>query len=285
MDTTTMSFKIQTMSESEVALTIDWAAAEGWNPGIHDAESFYAADNNGFFVGMLDAEPIAVISVVKYGASFGFLGLYIVKPEYRGQGYGLQIWKAGMKYLAGRNVGLDGVVEQQENYKKSGFKLAYRNLRYQGGGGGEFPKPECIIKLSEIPFADVEAYDRQFFPEERTAFLNAWLSQTDSTALGFMHDNKLAGLGVIRKCRNGHKIGPLYADTPEIAETIFQTLKSTCDADETVSLDVPEVNQTAINLADKYKMKVAFQTARMYTGEPPKIDLNRTYGVTTFELG
>ncbi|HLA33082.1 MAG TPA: GNAT family N-acetyltransferase, partial [Pseudomonas sp.] len=31
------------MTRAEVDLAIDWAAAEGWNPGLHDADCFYAA--------------------------------------------------------------------------------------------------------------------------------------------------------------------------------------------------------------------------------------------------
>jgi ribosomal protein S18 acetylase RimI-like enzyme len=109
------------MTRHELNLAIDWAAIEGWNPGSYDADCFYAADPNGFLIGLLGDEPIATISVVKYGDSFGFLGFYIVKPEYRGMGYGIQIWNAGLEYLKGRTIGLDGVLAQQSNYSKSGL--------------------------------------------------------------------------------------------------------------------------------------------------------------------
>ncbi|MCT7656347.1 GNAT family N-acetyltransferase [Oceanimonas sp. NS1] len=79
---------------------------------------------HGFLIGLLDDEPIATLSVIKYDDSFGFLGFYIVKPEYRGKGHGIEIWKAGINYLQDLNIGLDGVVDQQENYRKSGFNLA-----------------------------------------------------------------------------------------------------------------------------------------------------------------
>ncbi|MGZ4981767.1 MAG: GNAT family N-acetyltransferase, partial [Methylobacter sp.] len=76
------SYTIRTMTRQEINIAVDWATEEGWNPGLHDADCFYAADPSGFLVGLLDDEPIATISVVKYGDSFGFLGFYIVKPEY-----------------------------------------------------------------------------------------------------------------------------------------------------------------------------------------------------------
>lgn len=87
-------FSIRVMTRQEVDIAIDWAAKEGWNPGLYDAHCFYTADPNGFLVGLLGDEPIATISVIKYGDSFGFLGFYIVKLTYRGNGYGIQIWNA-----------------------------------------------------------------------------------------------------------------------------------------------------------------------------------------------
>ncbi|GAM60811.1 GCN5-related N-acetyltransferase [Vibrio ishigakensis] len=201
------TYSIRTMNRAEIDTAVEWAANEGWNPGLHDADCYFIADAEAFLVGYLDDEPIAVISVVKYDESFGFLGFYIVKPEYRGQGYGIQIWDAGIKRLAGLNIGLDGVVDQQENYKKSGFKLAYRNIRYEGTGGGSAPDNPNIVELSSISFDTLNAYDQPFFAADRTEFTKAWISQPDSHALGIMADDKLAGYGVIRQCRNGYKIG------------------------------------------------------------------------------
>jgi GNAT superfamily N-acetyltransferase len=276
---------IRTMSRAEIDLAVDWAAREGWNPGLYDADSFYAADPNGFLIGHLGDEPVAIISVVKYGSSFGFLGFYIVRPEYRGQGYGLQIWNAGLKYLIGRNIGLDGVVDQHENYKKSGFKLAYRNVRYEGVGDGRTFSSAKIARLSTLPFEIIEAYDIQFFPEKRTDFLKSWINQPDCMALGVLKDGNLVAMGVIRKCRSGYKIGPLFADTPDLAEELLMAFKSEVKPGEPFYLDVPEVNQAAVALAGKFNMKVVFETARMYTGEKPDLRTDRLYGVTTFELG
>ncbi len=279
------NYQIRTMKPKEVNIAIDWAAKEGWNPGIHDADCFYSADSNGFLVGLLGDEPVATISAIKYGKSFGFLGFYIVAPEYRGKGYGIQIWDAGLRYLEGRNIGLDGVVEQQENYKKSGFKLAYRNIRYEARGGGDFPQSSDIVKLSTLPLEDMVLYDQAFFPDDRKQFIESWVTQADSNALGIMQNGKLAGYGVIRKCISGYKIGPLFADSDELAELLFLALKSAIKSSEVTYLDTPEVNQEAVALAERHDMKVVFETARMYTQQEPDIALNRLYGVTSFELG
>jgi GNAT superfamily N-acetyltransferase len=279
------SYTIRTMTRQELDIAIEWAAAEGWNPGLYDADCFYAADHTGFLIGVLGDEPIATISVVKYGASFAFLGFYIVKPEYRGQGYGLQIWKAGLARVQGRTVGLDGVVAQQNNYQQSGFTLAYRNIRYGGIGGGYPPTKSGIVPLRTLPFDDVAAYDKPFFPDDRRDFLQSWIAQPHSTALGILRNRALAGYGVLRPCRSGYKLGPLIADDPEVAERLFLALRAQVPEGAPMYLDTPAVNPAAVELAQHHHMSIAFETARMYLGTCPKLPLNRLFGVTSFELG
>ena len=276
---------IKVMTEKEVNIAIDWAAQEGWNPGLHDAHNYYQADPHGFLIGYLGDEPIATISVVKYDNHFAFLGFYIVKPEYRGKGYGMQIWQAGLNYLKGCNIALDGVLDQQANYKKSGFKFAYSNIRFAGAGGGQLPVNNNIIELANFPFSTLSAYEKPFFPVVRADFLQSWVSQPDAQAFGILDNGKLAGYGVIRACREGFKIGPLYANTPQLAESLFLALKAFAPEEETIYLDVPNVNQAAVALAQRHNMAPAFETARMYTHQQPNIPLDKVFGVTSFEIG
>lgn len=276
---------VRTMTRPELELAIDWAAAEGWNPGLHDAECFRAADPGGFLVGLVGDEPVAAISAVRYGRSFGFLGLYIVKPKYRGRGFGMQVWNAAMEYLAGRTVGLDGVVAQQENYKKSGFTLAHKNVRYQGTGGGSLPADAAVVPLASVAFGELLAYDRSFFPDERSRFLRAWIDQPQTTGLAILHAGRLGGYGVMRTCRQGYKIGPLFAESPELADRVFRCLRAGVPPAEPIYLDLPASNAAAVALAQRHGMTPVFETARMYRGSIPDLPLDRLFGITTFELG
>lgn len=280
------AYTIRPMHRSDLDLVVDWAAAEGWNPGLHDADCFYAADPQGFLIGLLDGTPIASISAVKYEPSFGFLGFYIVQPGFRGCGYGWQIWTAGLTYLKGCTIGLDGVLAQQDNYRKSGFQFAYRNIRFEGiSPGHRAPANAPLIPLSALPIETILQYDRLFFPGARAQFLTRWLTQPESQAIGVLHQQTLAGYGVLRKCRHGYKIGPLVADTPQVAEDLFLALTATVTAGNPFYLDVPECNPQAMVLAQRHRLQAMFETARMYTGEPPTLPLDRLYGVTSFELG
>lgn len=273
------------MTRDEVALALSWAAGEGWNPGLHDAESFFAADPGGFFAGELAGEPVASISVVKYGPSFAFLGLYIVRPEFRGRGLGYALWQHGMASAQGRQVGLDGVVAQQPNYRRSGFRLAWRNVRYQGTGLGQTLREQRVVPLAQLPFEALARYAAPFFPAPREAFLRAWIGQPDASALGWIEEGTLRGCGVIRRCRSGWKIGPLFADGEAIAAGLYEALAGAASGTEPVSLDLPEPNAAAVALARRHGMRSVFETARMYTGVAPAVPMERLYGVASFELG
>ena len=147
---------IRAMRPDEIPLAVDWAAAEGWNPGPADAACFATVDPEGFLIGELDGAPAATVSCVNYDEKFAFLGFYIVRPDLRGGGYGLRIWNAAIAHAGPRVIGLDGVVAQQENYRKSGFQLAYANIRY-GGTVAAPPAPHGIVALGDVPFAMLEA--------------------------------------------------------------------------------------------------------------------------------
>lgn len=274
------------MSRAELGLAVDWAAGEGWNPGLQDAMAFHAADPGGFLVASRDDQPVACISVTRYGADFGFLGFYIAHPSVRGQGYGLQVWRAGMERLAGRNVGLDGVVAQQENYRKSGFSLAWRNIRFESSFT-DFTSHDpgiTLLDASAIPFDALASFDRRFFPAARDAFLSLWISLPGHRSRVALRDGKIVGFAVARPCRRGTKIGPLYAGDTPCALALLAAL-DTPTLQRPVIIDVPETNKAAVKLVESFSFVPAFETARMYTGPAPDTDMQRLFGVTTFELG
>jgi hypothetical protein len=275
-------FRVRTMTAEEVALAVDWAAAEGWNPGLGDAACFAVADPAGFLLGELDGAPAATISVVNYDERFAFLGFYIVRSDLRGRGLGWNTWQAGMAHAGRRTVGLDGVVAQQANYRKSGFTLAYNNIRYGGTVPG-LATPDATVPLSTIPFDRIAQDDATVFPAERAAFLRAWLEAPGHVGRALIRDSKLAAWGVVRPCRTGRKIGPLVADDRASAESVFAALVGPTGGE--IYLDVPQPNAEASALATAHGLAPVFETARMYSGPIRPVALRRVFGVTTFELG
>ena len=194
------------MRREELDIAIELAAAEGWNPGLHDAAAFWAADPEGFLVAEVDGELAGCISAVSYEGGFGFIGLYIVLPHLRRHGVGRLLWAAGNERLAGHLVGLDGVPAQQDYYRRKGFTLAWQNARFGGAADHTGEAPARIVPLHSIDAGTLRADDRRVFPAARDAFLEAWTSQPDATGLAWCDPDRLRGWGVIRLARDGHKM-------------------------------------------------------------------------------
>jgi GNAT superfamily N-acetyltransferase len=285
------SISIRPMSPAEVDLALEWAACEGWNPGVADAGCLRSADPDGFLMAFVEGEPAASLSAVRYGDSFGFIGLYIAAPPYRGRGIARRLWQAGMAHLGDRLIGLDGVPERQQDYRRSGFELAWRNVRYSGSVAVPAPDDVRLVPIEPALMPPVRNYDRPFFPVARTQFLDCWLEPSEVRRSWAFIDpgaggasGRVRGYGTIRQCRAGWKIGPLFADDAVCADLLFRRLAASADTGPVI-LDLPEPNSMALDLAKGYGLAPVFETARMYRGQAPSLPLDRIYGITTFELG
>jgi predicted N-acetyltransferase YhbS len=279
-----MTPSIRVARREDLAIMTEWAAGEGWNPGLADAAAFLAADAEGFLLAEdADGQPVACISAVRQGQGFGFIGFYIVRPHLRGQGIGMALWQQAMARLAGRVVGLDGVVARQADYSRSGFRTAWRNVRYAarpravGGGAG------TVVPAGSLPFEAIVALDNSVLPAPRGNFLRAWIDAPGHRALAVVRDGSVTGFGVLRPSRDGARIGPLTAADPASARALFDALIE--GQSGPVFLDLPEPNAAAVALAEAAGMEPVFETARMYAGQAPALPLERIFGLASFELG
>lgn len=87
-----------------------------------------------------------------------------------------------------------------------------------------------------------------------------------------LHDAEifLTGMGVVRPCGTGFKLGPLFADDALTAHKLFQALSSHA-CGQPIYLDIPENNPAAIVLAEQHQLEEVFGCARMYQGPAPEL--------------
>lgn len=272
---------IRPLDLGEIETLIGWARAEVWNPGLADAAPFQAADPQGFIGCFVDGVMTAGISAVRYGSSFGFIGLYIAHAEFRGRGYGRRVWDAGMAYLQGRTVGLDGVPEQQANYRSMGFVADYQTFRWSGKPEGRIDPDIC--SLEEIDLTALIEFDSRHFVEDRTAFLRKWLALPRRTKV-LVRNGAICGYAVSRQCHEGYKIGPLFAADTGAATALLYACAAETEG-RLIYIDVPAGQIEFSALLEKHGLERGFQTTRMYRGTPPSFETAGVFGVTTLELG
>ena len=283
------------MTRAELDVAVEWAAHEGWNPGLYDADIFWAADPDGFIAAELNGEMIGSGSIVNYGGVCGFMGFFIIHPKFRGRHFGRQLWIARRDRLIKRlqapaRIEMDGVFNMQSFYAKGGFQFLHRDLRFQGTAQAQTSTPTSIstrcdvVDLSTIAFDEINQYDQAIFMAPRSEFLRRWISQPACHALGATHNGKLVGYAIARPSRTGYRIGPLFANDPAIARMLFQSLLTRLPHQQ-VQIDVPECNTAGVEMVKSSGFQEVFGCARMAFGPPLPRPLQNIFGVTTFELG
>ncbi len=283
---------IRPMTHAEQNLLVDWAAREGWNPGLNDAELFWNLDPQGYLAIELDQKMIGGGAIIKHNDQFGFMGLFIVDVPYRGKKLGTELWYARRDHLLSRlkpngTIGLDAVDAMIPFYAKGGFESFTRHRRFQWTADSPPASPTSsdeVVDLNTIPFDDLLALDAQCFPGSRASFLDAWIHQPDACALGIMRDGICQGFGVLRRCLVGYKIAPLFARTPDDAELLFNNLLSRAQ-NEPTTIDMPDNNPYTRQLVDRYRLAEVFGCVRMYLGPVPDLKNEMIYGITTLEVG
>ena len=185
------NMKIRPMTREELDVLVEWAAREGWNPRLGGCRSFFlATDSEGFVAAEIEGELIGGGSIVVYEQKYGFMGFFMVLPEYRGHGLGDHLWHERKRRLVARldadaAIGLDGVFNMQDYYSRGGFRFVCRDLRFEGSGMN-LPQPTNVIEASTLPIEQIEAYDRRHFPAARRKFLQAWIHCPGGSALAVL---------------------------------------------------------------------------------------------------
>ena len=282
-----MSAVMRLATAADVALMLDWAAAEGWNPGLGDATAFRAADPQGFFLAEVEGAPVAAISVVNHSDDIAFLGLYLCHPEHRGQGIGYALWRHALAHAGGRTVGLDGVAAQQANYAKSGFALAGSTTRYSGRL--DPAAAPAVRGLNAQDMTAVAALDAAANGYARPAFLSAWLA-ADQTRWSVVleEEGAICGFATARLCREGIKIGPVTAPDAgaalRLARAALAAAPEGAEGMPEVMIDLPEASADLAAQLQALGFAPTFFTARMYRGPAPQAGTT-LQAIATMELG
>ncbi len=269
--------------ETELQIVLNWAAEEGWNPGLDDAAPFFAADREGFFVKVIDDVPVAAISVVNHDPDFAFLGLYLCKPAFRGQGHGIALWRAGIAHAGTRCIGLDGVPEQQANYARSGFVKSDSTVRYEG----YIERKDCpearVATEVDLPF--LVSWDQKASGVQRRSFSMAWMTNTETRkTVVLARGSQIEGFATYRRCLSGAKIGPFHASSETDAMMLLAS-NPFSDRQGPMIVDVQMTNPALAMLLEKHGFVEGFETARMFAGVPPTQETSVYQAIATMELG
>ena len=289
---------IKPLSNNDISFVTELSRNEGFVPGIGDLDIYKYTDNQGLWVGWYKGKPVGCIAGVRYNEHYGFLGLFIVIKQQRGKGFGLQLWKQALKHLDDLScIGLEAAPDRINDYSKWGFEISSKTTRWELIGDGHL-KGKYINKSANnkfsflegdsIPPKVVEVFDEKREASPRPHFLSNWLKHPAGKVIAVLdHSGECHGFGRIRPCllKNGEgwRIGPLLADSFELAEILLASLVDSHPG--LVIVDSPGVNNYSSKLFKKLGFKTTSETFRMYRGEQPPVSMSDVYGLACLELG
>ena len=289
---------IKPLCDNDIEFVTKISRKEGFVPGVGDLGIYQNTDTQGLWVGWFNNIPIGCIAGVRYNESYGFLGLFLVIREYRGRGFGLQLWKKALSHLSDLPcVGLEAAPDRISDYTKWGFVISSKTTRWQWMGDGEFFRESLnnedlsnfnFVEGSSIPSRAVEQFDEKRETTPRPHFLSNWLNHPAGKVIAIIDKKgKCHGFGRIRPCLlqngNGWRIGPLMADSPWLLKVLLKKLIDSHPG--LIIIDSPGLNKSASELFRDLGFQSESETFRMYRGYQPPVSMNDVYGLACLELG
>ena len=279
------SAPVRPLEPNELSLANRWAIEEGWNPGPRDAAIFNVIDPGSLLAVDVEGAPVGVISATRMTPDFGFVGFFVLSPEFRRARYAWTLLQASLERMEGRVAGSETIFQLVRTYARYGMRPHYHTVSYHGVAPS-FPATwhRDVEPASTVPLKELAAYDAMSVGVDRSSCLREWLSLPGSRALVVKRRGQVCGLGAARLCHRGVRIGPLQADDGESAEALFDALAGLAPGEE-LSIDCPDINPASAKLALAKGLSAGSATARLYRGPPPAGMLHRVYGLMSFALG
>ena len=132
-------FQIRTLQPDDIPHVTAWSRVEGFAPGAGDVSIYRHTDRQGLWVGWLGNEPVGCIAGIRYNSSYGFIGLFLVIPKERGNGYGIALWKHALDHLVDLPcIGLEAALDRVKDYSSWGFTPSSTTTRWQWSGDDKF---------------------------------------------------------------------------------------------------------------------------------------------------
>jgi len=289
---------IKPFCDSDIDFVTEISRKEGFAPGVGDLRIYQNTDKQGLWVGWLNDDPIGCIAGVRYNDNYGFLGLFLVLENFRGRGFGLQLWKKAISHLSHLPcVGLEAAPERISDYSKWGFTISSKTTRWQWLGDGKLIEKSfrnddltdfSFVEGSSIPSNAVEQFDAKRENTPRPHFLSSWLNHPAGKVIAVIDtQGECHGFGRIRPCLLqsgvGWRIGPLMADKPELLKILLKKLIDSHPG--LIIIDAPGLNKPASELFKELGFTSESETFRMYRGYQPPVSMKDVYGLACLELG
>lgn len=196
-----------------------------WPHRVNDLE-FLIAQGKGYVALDEIGRPVGSAMHFPMGDDFSMLGMMVTPPRLQAQGGGRWLLRRIMRDCEGRDLRLNATRSGYRLYKNAGFTDVATVCQHQGIVG-TVPQLDALpgVELSAVTADDSAAIadmDAQAFGADRGAVIKALMRV--SSGLIATRNGRPCGFALMRRFGKGHVIGPLVAESEEMAMQIAAPL-------------------------------------------------------------
>lgn len=279
------------MTREEARTLQQWVVGEWWDEGLEDADVLYDIDPDGFWA-VLDegGQVVGGLSTIAPDEHFGSVSHLYLSADARGRG----IWRRALEDLFallghrlrdGMTVTIFMMPEAVETTRKFGFEPVHDEIRMVRAPGDVPPAPQDagVMDARDLLESEVVAFDAARTGRSRPVLWQRWLRMADSATCAVVDDGRIVGLGTMRPSARGHRIGPLFATEPDVAERLLRRLLPAAEGTR-IAVDVPASNPAAVALLSALGFVEEFRTVRMAWGKLPAMPWQECYATVMLHL-
>lgn len=277
-----MDFRIERLSDGDLAAARRLSTAVGWNQTAADWRRLLALSPDTCFGGWVGDELVATSTLATYDGRVGWVGMVLVDEAHRRRGYGSAVFEAALD--AGKEaglevVGLDATDAGRQVYDGYGFERVGGIDRWRGAV--DLPTPEGVSTFDRAE--RVAGFDAARCGVDRTPLLDHLLGSDGVTGVRSVREGETVGYAVVRPGRTCPQVGPVVADTPEVAERLLGAVGARVTGP--VVIDALDRDVSA-RVLERTGLDVSRRLHRMtHEGARPALDGDGVAAAAGFEWG
>lgn len=278
--------RIDRLRSTDLDAAVGLSRAAGWNQVRTDWRRLLESPDARCFAGRVDGDLVATSTAITYDERVCWIGMVLVHPDHRRQGYGSAITERAVDHgeSTAESVGLDATDAGRPLYHDLGFVDVTDVERYSGvlTGAGDAPRVDRIGGDRDA----VADFDTKRCGVRRDSLLDALLDEPETTGIvveGNQGTDGYGGYAVLRPGRKHWQLGPVVADSDAALDALLTAAAAELDG-ESVLVDC--LRKDAGDLFAERGLSVDRTLTRMsYRREEPLLCDDAVYAAAGLELG
>lgn len=261
---------IERFSEKDIKDLLVLSKLEKWDYSEADLHTIFSS---GDVFGHRNEKGniVSSVAVILYKNQSAFIGMVIVRKDYRKQGLAGQLMKHCLQTLSPEvNAYLIATKEGEHLYKKAGFKTVDYVSKYISSEyiPRAFKTSGVYTRsLTRRDFKEVVKLDEAAFGDNRKLFLKSRIQQAEKAVVLQNEQNKMTGYGLAVRTPSNIVIGPVIAPNAEAAMLVIDELAK--NYKEKLRIDLSSHEETLKKLMENHGFQLQNEPPVMAYGVNP----------------